>query len=465
MLTRAGGRPSVLLAACAVAAAALLIFYEAGLLSGPGRPQNPIQHIIIVMQENRTFDNYFWTYPGQVGYDPALCMPVNPSFPSEGCVRPTRASSTALSGDLPHDWRSSWASYNNGSMNGFLAAANGNPAVMEYYDNRSIPYLWYYAEHYVLADEFFSSVKSYSQPNHWYMMAGTSPQVSLFQGSSQEKSQCYNQATHTLTMSTCAYINEAQEIRTMADELTSHGISWKYYDTPIPPQATLAKAIEGSCRGCDPWNYWNPLDAKNSSYADSRYRENIVPRVQLLWDIANGTLPQVSWVIPSSQISDHPPANITLGMWWITDIVDSVMKSGYWWNTAIIVTWDDYGGFFDTVVPPTVDNYGLSFRVPALVISPYAKHGYLDHTVYNFESTLKFIEWRFGLPPLTQRDAEANNILNAFDFDQSPSRPLVLQLSQKQLSTIEPFILQGSNVNPSPAAQPSALAFINNDPD
>lgn len=417
--------------------------------------QNPIQHVIIVMQENRTFDNYFWTYPGQVGYQPSLCMPLNPSLPSEGCLKPKPATSTKLKGDLPHDWTSSLVSYDDGSMNGFLEAAKQNPAVMKYYDNKTLPYLWDYAEHYVLADQFFSSVKSYSQPNHWYMIAGTSPQISLFQGKTAEKKSCYDATTGQLTMSTCAYINEAQEIPTMADELTSNGISWKYYDQPIPHGATLAKAIKG-CTGCNPWNYWNPLDAKNSSYTNPAYSDNIVARKQLFSDLSHGTLPQVSWVIPSAQISDHPPANVKLGMWWITDIVDSVMKSKYWDSTAIFVLWDDYGGFFDTVVPPTVDGSGLSFRVPALIISPYAKSGYLDHTVYDFESTLKFVEWRFGLPSLTARDATANNPLNAFDFGQQPKAPFVIPLTHKQLATIGPFIREGAG---------STLAFINDDPD
>jgi phospholipase C len=392
-------------------------------------------------------------------------MPLSPGNPSGGCLAPKLATSAALSGDLPHDWVSSWESYNNGSMNGFLTAANDNSAVMDYYDSGTIPNLWTYAQDYVLADQFFSSAKSYSQPNHWYMIAGQAPQVSLFQGSAQEKAACYDSKTKQLTMASCAYINQAQEIQTMADLMTANGVTWKYYDTPIPAGATLANAIKGTCRGCDPWDYWNPLDAKNSSYTDPAYTQNIVPREDLFWDLGNGTLPQVSWVIPSGPISDHPPANITLGMWWITDIVNSVMQSKYWQNTAIFVLWDDYGGFFDTVVPPTVDGYGLSFRVPALIISPYAKTGYLDHTIYDFESTLKFIETTFNLPSLTTRDATANSFVNAFDFSAQPGQPHIIPLTEKQLATIQPYIASGANVNPNPSGTNASLAFINGDPD
>jgi len=459
------GRTGRILAVAAVACVVLIAAYEAEVILIPrSQSQNPIQHIIVVMQENRTFDNYFWTYPGQAGYDAPLCMPLVPSAPAVGCIKPQLTTDPVSTSDIPHDRNATLASYNNGSMNGFLTAAKDNPEVMDYYDNSTLPYLWDYASHYVLADQFFSSVKSYSQPNHWYMIAGASPTVSLFQWGTQERQACYNNATAKLTMATCTYINQAQAIQTMADELTAHGISWKYYDTPVLPNDTLANAIvDGKA-----YAYWNPLDAKNSTYTNSNYTENIVAREQLFGDIAEGTLPQVSWVIPSPEISDHAPANITLGMWWITDVVDSVMNSQYWGSTAIVVLWDDYGGFFDTVVPPTVDGYGLGFRVPALIISPYAKPGFLDHTVYDFESTLKFVEWRFGLPALTARDADTNNLLDAFNFNQQPLTPLVIPLSWGQLATIQPYINEASMITRtcSGGICPYVSSFfINNDPD
>ncbi|MDG6934189.1 MAG: hypothetical protein JRN68_05785 [Nitrososphaerota archaeon] len=460
---RAGiSKPKLAFIVASVVVSALLITYAVETALTPSISKDPLQHIIIIMQENRTFDNYFWTYPGQVGYNSSLCIYINPSDTAEGCEKPQLSLDPALSGDLPHDWQSTWTSYSNGTLEGFLKAANDNPAVMYYYNNQTIPNLWSYAEHYVLADEFFSSVKSYSQPNHWYMIAGAAPMVSIFQGAAQEKKSCYNPVTKSLTLATCSYINEAQDIETMADELTAYGISWKYYDTPIQSGQTLSKAIISG----KAFDYWNPLDAKNSTYTNPSFTNSMAAREQIFWDIGNGTLPQVSWVIPSAPISDHPPANITLGMWWITDVVNAVMQSKYWKNTAIIILWDDYGGFFDTVPPPTVDSYGLSFRVPALLISPYAKSGYLDHTIYDFESTLKFIEWQFNLPPLGMRDANANNLLNAFDFSQNPLPPDVIPLTQQQLATIQPYILLGSSSEPNPQGIPGAqLQFINNNPD
>ncbi|MGD0318776.1 MAG: alkaline phosphatase family protein [Nitrososphaerales archaeon] len=462
------GRTRMILAVAAIACVALIATYEAEVILIPSlSSKNPIQHIIVIMQENRTFDNYFWTYPGEAGYNATFCIPLNLSQPALGCMKPHLTTDPVLASDIPHDRNSTLASYNNGSMNGFLTAARGNPEVMDYYDNSTLPYLWDYASHYVLADRFFSSVKSYSQPNHWYMIAGTSPKISLFQNETRESQVCFNPATEKLTMATCTYINQAQDIQTMADELTAHGISWKYYDTPVLPDDTLANAIANGAA----FSYWNPLDAKNSTYTDQVYTRSVVAREQFFGDIANGTLPQVSWVIPSPEISDHAPANITLGMWWITDVVDSVMNSQYSRSTAIVVLWDDYGGFFDTVAPPTVDGYGLSFRVPALIISAYAKPGFLDHTVYDFESTLKFVEWRFSLPALTTRDADTNNLLNAFNFSQRPLTPLAIPLSKNQLATIQPYICEGSTTSSTCGSVTHAISsnlssfFIDDDPD
>ena len=150
----------------------------------------------------------------------------------------------------------------------------------------------------------------------------------------------------------------------------------------------------------------------------------------------NGSLPEVSWVIPRDNQSEHPPHNITSGMNWVVYVVDRIMQSPYWNSTAIIVTWDDYGGFYDHVQPPSIDKYGLGFRVPAIIISPYAKSGYIDHTQYQFESILKFIEWRFNLASLTERDENATSIINAFDFKQKPSPPHTIYLSPAQLRSI-----------------------------
>jgi phospholipase C len=466
----------------AVAVVALsLVFYEGVLVftgvtsvtsttSSLTNGQNPIQHVIIVMQENHSFDNYFGTYPGADGFPSNLCMPINPKNSSAGCIKPFLSTNPVTPHDIPHTNQASLIAYANGTMDGFVAAAKTDKGTnatdsMEYYNNQTIPNLWDYANHFVLADHFFSSVLSYSQPNHWYMVAGLSPAVSITQGDTQQKSQCVNNGK--LTLSTCAYIEEAQPIQTIIDLMQNSGVSWKYYDSPTT--STLAQAIIGGSA----FDYWNTLLAKNSTYSP-QYNPHFVARQEFFSDISNNNLPQVSWIIPSGPISDHPPANITLGMYWVTDIVNAIMNSNYWQNTAIIVLWDDFGGFFDTVAPPQIDNFGLGFRVPALIISPYVKPGYIDHTVYSFESTLKFIEWRFGLHSLNSRDANSNNLLDAFDFNQNPLAPYIIPLSSAQLASIRGYISEGATSTPNPGTTQSTLSgnmsnfdanFVNGDPD
>jgi phospholipase C len=437
-------------------------------------PGNPIQHIVVIMQENRAFDNFFGTFPGAAGIPAGLCMPRNPSNPSQGCVSPYLTTNPVTSPDLPHTFVASQTAYNNGKMNGFLYAAyQGNVPTsdtepMSYYNNQTLPVIWSYAEHYTLADMFFSSVKSYSQPNHWYMLAGTSPEVSVFEDGQQEKANCVSNGI--LTLSKCTYINQAQPIQTIVDLLSNSGLSWKYYDSPLSP--TLKAAILNS----QAFDYWNTLGAKNTSFTPSYY-SNFVWRGQIINDTNDGNLPQVSWVIPGGAISDHPPANVTNGEYWIGEVVNAIMNSAYWSSTAIILTWDDYGGFFDTVAPPTVPQYGLGFRAPAIIISSYAKAGFIDNTVYSFGSILQFIEWRFGLPSLGTQDSVSNNLLNAFDFSQSPLPAYPYPLTAQNYATISPCLFSNNNcaVNENPHGGPitqigyspngTSTAFLNDDED
>ncbi len=399
----------------------LLFVVMFGLSLVPARAQqeNPLQHIVIIVQENHSFDNYFGVYPGASGISPNVRIPYDPSDPSKGFVRPFLTMDPVTARDLPHGFGSTVAAYNDGRMDGFMLAENEDPNTMSYYDEKTIPYYWQYARNFVLADNFFSSVMSYSLPNHWYSMAGAAPSTSLFYGMTGAPVSVKEE-----------YLKEANRIATVVDLLMNSSLTWRYYDYSLS-----AGGYNQSIEVGEAFDYWNPLAAKNSSYTLG-YASHFVPRSEVFEDLANGTLPQVSWVIPSGPISEHPPANITLGMIWVTRVIDAIMRSPYWPSTAIIVTWDDYGGFYDHVAPPQIGQYGLSFRVPALVISPYSKLGLVDHTLYSFESILRLIEWRFNLEPLTARDREANNMLNAFDFDQQPRQPLLVQLSQAQLKAI-----------------------------
>ncbi len=451
-----------------------------------GTGHSPIQHVVVIMQENRAFDNFFWTYPEVLGgqsTNSTYCIPYTVGNPGN-CVKPALSTDPALSGDLPHDFRSSYISYDNGSMDGFLEASIGNLNSTVYYDNSTIPIYWNYAEHYTLDDNAHSSVMSYSQPNHWYMIAGASPNASLHEGQTQERTQCVSGGQ--LTWSTCTYFQEANQTQTIVDLLSQSGLTWRYYDSPM--NGTYDQSIIGGNQNNQAYQYWNTFAAIQSSYTE--YSNHFVWRGQFFDDIGNHTLPQVSWVIPSGGISDHPPANLTMGQIWVADVIDAVMKSSYWNNTAIILAWDDYGGFFDVLAPPVVNipivltngqvvdvPYGLGFRTPMIIISPYAKPGYIDHTLYSFESTLHFIEWNFGVTaqfssPLQQANvANSNNLLNSFDFNHAAAAPDIIPLTQAELNSISNCIWQNCNVNinagvlQGQGASTNYSAFFSGDPD
>lgn len=401
----------------------LITFVSSALVVSTAATGSQIEHIVTIMQENRSFDHYFGAYPGVNGLTPDMKMPIDPSDPSKGYVTPFLTTDVTI-GDMPHNHASSLRALNNGSMDGFIPAENNNHNTMAYFDNSTLNYYWDLAKHYVLADNFFSSCLSYSLPNHWYTMAGKAPPESIDHAFPPTASQ----------QSKDTYLEEAALVETIADLLMNSSVSWKYYDFQLN-----AGGFDASVENGEAFNLWNPLAAKNSSYSQD-YAGHFVSREQILLDLQGGSFPQVSWVIPSGPISEHPPANVTLGMIWTVDIIDAIMQSPYWSSTVIILTWDDYGGFFDHVRPPSLDSLGLSFRVPALLISPFAKPGFIDHTQYSFESIMKLIEWRFNLTSLTSRDALASNLLPSLSFDQPPTPAHVIPLSQAELKAIAPYV-------------------------
>jgi phospholipase C len=154
----------------------------------------------------------------------------------------------------------------------------------------------------------------------------------------------------------------------------------------------------------------------------------LVDQKQYYRDLKEGTLPHVAWITPDYQDSEHPTAKPADGMWYVTKLINALMASAYWKDSVVFLTWDDYGGFYDHVEPPELDAFGLGPRVPMLVISPYAKAGYISHYIYEFSSVLKFIEERWGLPHLTARDHWANDMQDCFDFNQQPSAPLTIAI-------------------------------------
>jgi phospholipase C len=373
-----------------------------------------IQHIVIIYKENHSFDNYFGTFPGANGIPPNVCMPVfiTPYLKSPDCVKPFISKNPVVNPDLPHMSTNYIKDMDVGKMDGFILGEGyrnrtsfhyGN-TTMSTYDDKTIPYYWQLAKSYVLADNWFSSTPSWSLPNHWQRIAAAHPAGS--------DALHFGKTAAEVAQHTRIYLEQANKIPTIGDQLVNADISWKHYDFAVKlgGYQQAIRTFTASSRTTD------PFEAKASTYTENYYK-HFAPTDQIFTDISNGTLPQVSWVIPKDVYSEHPGGwNISLGMQWSKKLIDAIMNSPYWYNTVIILTWDEFGGFYDHVLPPR----GYGFRVPALIISPYTKHGFIDHTFYSIESTLKFIEWRFGLPSLNQRDASANNLLNAFDFSQTP---------------------------------------------
>jgi phospholipase C len=382
-----------------------------------------LEHFVFIMQENRSFDSYFGTYPGADG------IPKGISFidPIDGAtVKPFHDTNDENRGG-PHDWDNAQAAINNGKMDGFLdqsyTAKNPNGVmfkpdvatgkdpkdVMGYHDYHEIPNYWNYARLYVLQDAMFESVASYSLPAHLYMLAAQSGDY--VNGVAQKIPSTYN-------------FPEITEL------LTSGKIDWKYYVTsgtePDTEDAHVVGSESQEKQEPDKYTYWNPLPAFPKVQDDPAMRNRLQGTGQFYKDAASGNLPQVSWVIPSGAVSEHPPESVRTGMAYVTGLVNAVMKGPDWNTTAIFISWDDWGGFYDHVAPPKIDEYGLGIRVPGLVISPYAKQNYIDHNTYSFESWLKIVEKRFNIYPMTARDTNATDMLDAFDFTQQPRAPIIL---------------------------------------
>ncbi|MCI4368709.1 MAG: PKD domain-containing protein, partial [Thermoplasmata archaeon] len=388
----------------------------------------PIDHIVVVVMENHAYDNYYGTYCSVRGpycsytgngLTPGICLPKNTHALSNGCIATYRfdnANVTHTVVDLAHHYVSSHSALDNGSMDNFFLAEGKQASTFAYFDGSQLPTYWELAEQYGLGDNFFSSTLAYSTPNHWYLVAGAAPLESQTDG-------LKHPSPGTLSAGERLYLNQSNSTNAVEDLLSNSSVSWKYYDWGIT--TTYAQAIHGTAGGgavSSTFDYWNPMAAKAESYSPTM-ASHFVPLNQFTSDLRAGVLPNVSFVIPTFNDSDHPPASLVEGQRWLARMVNELERSPEWNTTAMFVTWDDYGGYYDHVVPPTVDAYGLSFRVPLLVVSPYARENYISHEFGYFESFLHLIEYRFGLPPLTARDAGASTLLDYFDFNAAPRAP------------------------------------------
>ncbi len=365
----------------------------------------PIKHYVVLMQENHTFDNYFGTYPGADGIPEDVCMPRNPKKPKRGCVEPFPIRGRAVV-DLEHREATHESQYRGGAMDGFVfalrAAGKDAETTMGYYDDRDLPYYWNVADEYVLFDRFFSSASGGSIENHMYWIAGVPGREPG--ESSQIPAEGWS------------------DIPTIFDRLEDAGISWKFYVQNYNPRITIATPEIGD-RGAQ--IVWNPLLAYPRYINDPKLFGKIVDLPEYFEDLANDTLPSVAFIVPSGA-SEHPPGSIQAGERFVRTLITGLMTSDSWDSSAFMWTYDDWGGWYDHVPPPSVDEFGYGFRVPALLVSPYAKRGHIDSTELDFTSPLKFIQENWGIEPLAERDRNANNFLDAFDFEQPARAPVLL---------------------------------------
>jgi phospholipase C len=378
-----------------------------------------IQHVVYILKENRSFDNYFGTFPGADGATSGVISTGETILSSDSPDRTPR--------DHGHAWEDAHTAIDGGKMDQFDLVqdgnVNGDMLSMTQFLMADIPNYWSYAQHFALADHMFGSIAAESFPNHLYSIAAQSAGAvdnpnSLRWGCDASPS------THVSLLDpkgNSTTVFPCFEMQTMGDELEAGGVSWRYYAPSLG----------------QPGYIWSAFDAIGHIRNSDLWSSRVAPFEQFATDAAAGNLPAVSWLIPDFGVSDHPsrqipgsPPTISAceGENWTVQNINAIMQGPNWPTTAIVLVWDDFGGFYDHVPPPTVDFYGLGIRVPAIVISPFVKEGTVSHTVYEPASILQFIEARFKLKSLTARDIQANSLLDMFDFTQSPAPPLVLPL-------------------------------------
>ncbi|MBN1147850.1 MAG: alkaline phosphatase family protein [Anaerolineales bacterium] len=368
----------------------------------------PIEHFIFLMQENHSFDNYFGTYPGADGFPPDTCIPVDPFDESNTvCIEPFRIGENDVQLDDPdHSENTHQLQYNQGRMDGFVYALNqrnqDGRLAMGYYDKQELPYYWNIADNYVLFDRFFSSAAGGSFINHVYWVAGA-PGIAEDDGDLQAV---------------------LAETPTIFDRLEEEGISWKFYVQNYEPNLTY-RTVDQYPGNRASQVVWAPLLNFDRFIDDPQLSSHIVDLDEYFDDLANGTLPQVAYMVPSGP-SEHPPSSLKSGQRFVKSLIQALMQSQYWEKSAFLWAYDDWGGWYDHVPPPQVDDYGYGFRVPALLVSAYARQGYIDSTALDYTSALKFIEDNWGLEPLAERDAQANSIIQAFDFTQPPRQAVIV---------------------------------------
>jgi phospholipase C len=400
--------------------------------SAPTRGADPnilagqyIKHVVVVIQENRSFESFFAGWPGADAPMTGGC--VNTATGAVQQIPLVPIDWTGTKTDLPHGYPAAWIDYDGGKMDGFCNPQinPGQPAGLAPYSyvKRSLiaPYRRM-AKSYVLADRMFPTEAGGSFSGHLALISGNTsltPTTAVGLAPTSEPWGCDapKGTTVGIITRTHAVVTPGprpcfDQFTTMAATLDAAHVPWRYYAPSI--------AVPGSGR------IWSEFDAIEAVRYSNDWKNVVSPQTTVLADAAGDRLPSVAWVVPSYPDSDHPPG-AAHGPSWVASVVNAIGESKDWRSTAIVVIWDDWGGFYDDAKPPQLDFRGLGVRVPCIIISPYAREHYVSHTQYEFGSILKFVEETFDLPPLGPTsqgytDTRATSIVDSFDFTQKPRR-------------------------------------------
>jgi phospholipase C len=368
-----------------------------GSLPDPSLPEGTdtlpeIDHIVVVMQENHSFDNYL----GMLGRGDGLTLdrkgrPINTNpDPTGGYVRAFHETDTSQAGQVTQSWDASHLQYANGRNDGFIGPESSSDWSMAYYTGEEIPFYYSLARTFPVCDRYFCSVLAQTYPNRRFLLAGTA---------------------FGLIATDTSSIGGIPPNGTIFDRLDAHGISWASYATNVSTLLVIDDIVKK-----------NPSRIKTIDEFHA--------------DAASGSLPSVTYVDPNIlTATEENPQDLSLGEYFVSTVVDSLLNSPAWGRTLLVWTYDEHGGYYDHVPPPaaippdniapvltdatqpgTYDRYG--FRVPTVVVSPYAKPHFVSHTVYDHTSVLKTIERKWNLPAMTYRDANANDLLDCLDFKQ-----------------------------------------------
>jgi acid phosphatase len=440
-----------------------LVLFTVGLcIPAQAQASNPINHIIVIYQENWSFDSLYGKFPGANGIAKAgaalkqvdkngqplaaLPQPIDtnkrpaapdPRFPANMPVQPFSIAQYVPAdqkiGDLVHRFYQEQYQIDGGKMDKFVAWSDNGGLTMGYYDATNMPE-GQLAQQYTMADNFFHAAFGGSFLNHIWLVCACSPTwpnapasrvaqldangVMVKDGSVTPDGYVVNtsytiNSPHPPNITDTAQLVPQQTMPTIGDRLSEKGISWAWFS------GGWTDALNGHP---DPlFQYHHQPFAFFQNYADGTdgRKQHLKDESEFHYEVQTNTLPAVSFVKALGPNNEHPGyATLLQGQQHVADLVHEVQNSPAWADTAIIITYDEHGGFWDHVAPPKGDRWGPGSRIPAIIISPYAKKGFVDHTQYDTTSILKFIENRYGLAPLTSRDAAAKDLSNAFNFKQ-----------------------------------------------